>query len=84
MLGIIEGEEIKHQEMKEKKKEYIKILKAILMTKLNSGNAAKATRTWAVTVFRYSTGIVDWKNSKLRNMDRKTRKVLNMYQALHP
>ena len=30
-LGIIEGEEMKHQEMKEKiKKEYIKRLKAIL------------------------------------------------------
>ena len=29
-------------------------------------------------------GIVDWKNSELCNMDRKTRKVLNMYKALHP
>ena len=36
-LGIIEGEEIKHQEMKEKiHKEYIKRLKAILKAKLNS------------------------------------------------
>ena len=38
-MGIIEGEEIKHQEMKEKiKKEYIKKLKAILKSKLKSGN----------------------------------------------
>ena len=36
---IIEHEEIEHQEMKEKiKKEYIKRLKAILKSKLNSGN----------------------------------------------
>ena len=84
-LGIIEGEEIKHQEMKEKiKKEYIKRLKAILKSKLNSGNTVKAINSWAVPVIRYSAGIVDWKNSELRNMDRKTRKVLNMYQALHP
>ena len=83
-MGTIEGEEIKHQEMKEKiNKEYIKRLKAILKSKLNSGNNVKAINTWAVPVIRYSAGLVDWKNSELRNMDRKTRKVLNMYQALH-
>ena len=59
-------------------------MKAILITKPNSGNTVKAINTWAVPVIRYNAGIVDWKNSELRNMDRKTRKVLNMYQALHP
>ena len=84
-LGIIEGEEIKHHEMREKiNKEYIKRLKAILKSKLNSGNTVKAINSWAVPVIRYSAGTVDWKNSELRNMDKKTRKVLNMYQALHP
>ena len=83
-MGIIEREEIKHQEMKEKiKKEYIKRLKAILKSKLNSGNTVKAINSWAVPVIRYSAGIVDWKNPELRNMSGKTRKVLNMYQALH-
>ena len=84
-LGIIEGEEIKHQEMKEKiNKGYIKRLKAILKSKLNSVNTVKAINTWAVPVIRYSAGIVDWKNSELCSMGRKTRKILNMYQALHP
>ena len=84
-LGIIEGEQIKHHEMKEKiNKEYIKRVKAILKFKLNSGNTVKAVNTWAIPVIRYSAGIVDWKNSELSSMDRKTRKVLNMYQALHP
>ena len=84
-MVIIEGEEIKHNEMKEKiNKEYIKRLKAILGSKLNFGNAVKAVNTWAIPVFRYSAGIVDWKNAEHRNMDRKTRKLLNMYQALHP
>ena len=35
----------------------------------------------------FPTGIANnnkRKNSELRSMDRKTRKVLNMYQALHP
>ena len=83
-LGIIEGEEIKCQEMKKINREYIKRLKATLKSKHNSGNTVKAINTWAVPVIRYSTGIVDWKNSELSSMDRKTRKVLNMYQALHP
>ena len=85
-MGIIEGEEIKHQEMKGKiKKEYIKRLKAILQSKQNNSvNAVKAINSRAVSVIRYSAGIIDWKNSELCNMDRKTRKVLNMYQTLHP
>ena len=84
-LGIIESKKIKQQEMKEKiKNEYKTRLKAILKSKLNSGNTVKAINTWAVPVIRYSAGIVDRKNSELRNMDRKTKKVLNMYQALHP
>ena len=45
-LGIIEGEEIKHQEINEKiKKEYIKRLKAILKSKLNSRNTVEAINT---------------------------------------
>ena len=83
-FGIIEGEEIQHQEKKKIKIEYIKRLKAILKSKLNSGNTVKAINTWVVPVIRYSAGIVDWKNSELRNIDRKTRNVLNIYQALHP
>ena len=82
-LGIIEGEEIKHQEMKKIKKKYKKRLKAILKSNLNSGNTVKARNSWAVPVIRYRAGRVDWKNSELCNMDRKTRKLLNMYQALH-
>ena len=44
----------------------------------------KAINLWAVPVIRHSVGIVDWRNSELHSMDKKTRKVLNMYQALRP
>ena len=84
-LGILESDEIKHQKMKEIiGKEYLKRLKAILKSKLNSGNIVKAINSWAVPIIRYGAGIVDWKKSELRNLDTKTRKFLNMYQALHP
>ena len=74
-LGIIEGEEIKHQEMKERiKMEYIIRLKAMLNSKIISGNTVNAINTWPVTEIRYSAGIVDWKNSELSNMDKKKQK----------
>ena len=44
----------------------------------------KTINSWAVPVIRYSAGIVDWKNSDPRNIDKTTRKVLSMYQALQP
>ena len=55
-----------------------------MKSKSNSENTVKAINTWAVLIIRYSAGIIDWKNSELRNMDRKTRKLLTMYQAMHP
>ena len=70
---------MKRQGTKKIKKEYTKRLKAILKSKFNSGNMVKAINSWAVPVITYSADTVDWKNSELRNMNRKTRKVLNMY-----
>ena len=41
------------------------------MTKLNGGNTIKAINTWAVPVFRYTAGIIDWTQEELKNLDRK-------------
>ena len=84
-LGILESDNINHQEMKSNiKKEYLSRIKAILKSKLNSGNTVKAMNTWAVPVVRYSAGIVDWTKEELENMDRKTRKLMTINKALHP
>ena len=82
-LGIIEGEEIKDQEMKKIKKEDMKRLKAKLKSKLSCGNTVKAINTWAVPVIMYSAGIVNWKNST-QQYGQQDQKSTNMYQALHP
>ena len=66
------------------KKEYLKEIKSNTKAKLDSGNDVKAINTWAAPVIRYSASIAGWKNSELHNMDKKTRKILNMYQAPHP
>ena len=84
-LGILESDNINHQEMKTTiRKEYISRVKAILKSKLNSGNMVKAINTWAVPVIRYSAGIVDWTKEDLENIDRKTRKLMTINKALHP
>ena len=35
--------------------------------------------TWAVAVFRYGAGILQWKESELKNVDRKSRKTMEHY-----
>ena len=54
-----------------------------MASKLNGRNLAEALNTWAVSVVRYSTGIVKWSKNEMKEMDRKTRKIMCMYRALH-
>ena len=44
----------------------------------------KAINTWAVSLMRYSAGIVEWTKADLDVTDRKTRKLITMYGMLHP
>ncbi|XP_068713273.1 uncharacterized protein [Montipora capricornis] len=84
-LGIVELDKIKENEMKKKTiKEYKRRLLLILKSKLNGKNKRTAINTWAVAVFRYGAGILQWKESGLKNVDRKSRKTMTMYGALHP
>ena len=84
-LGIIELDKIKESEMKEKTiKEYKRRLRLILKSKLNGKNKITAINTWAVAIFRYGAGVIDWKESELKSVDRKTRTTLTMYRAMHP
>ena len=84
-LGIVELDKVKEKEMKEKTiREYKRRLRLILKSKLNGKNKITAINTWAVAIFRYGAGIIDWKDSELKSIDRTTRKNLTMYGAMHP
>ena len=37
-----------------------------------------------MAVFRYGAGILQWKESELKDVDRKSRKTMTMYGALLP
>ena len=46
---------------------------------LNGLNCITAINERVVSFVRYSVGILKWTKDKLQNMDRKTRKLLNIY-----
>ena len=82
-LGILESNERKDQEMKNKvTAEYKGRLRLILKSKLNGKNKIQAINTWAVALLRYGAGIINWKVDELRKMDRTTRKTLAIYGPL--
>ena len=84
-LGILEFDDIVQKEMKEKvKTTYLKRLKFVLKSKLNSRNLINGINTWAVAEVRYSAGILNWTKDKIDTLGRKTRKALTMHGALYP
>ena len=84
-LSIIELDKVKETEMKEKiTKEYRQRQRLILKSKLNGRDKVTAINTWAVAIFRYGVGIIQWKASELKDLDRKSRKTMTIYGELHP
>ena len=79
-LGILELDEIKEREIKNKvKAEYKRKLRLVLKSRLNDKNKIQAINTWSVALLRYGAGIINWKVDELKKMDRMTRKTLIMY-----
>ena len=64
-------------------KKYKQRQRLILKSKLNERNKLTAINTWAVAIFRYGAGIIQWKASELKALDRKSRKTMTMYGGLH-
>ena len=77
-LGVLEGDTIKQEEIKEKiKKEYL-----MRTRKLYSRNLIKWINTWALPLVRYSRLFLKW-TTELKLMDQKTRKPMSIYKAFH-
>ena len=78
-LGILEADDIMHTEMKDKiKKEYYRRARQLTSSKLNGGNTIRAINSRAVSLVRYSAGILKWTKDELKAMDRKTLKIMTM------
>ena len=84
-LGILESDVMRESKMQEIfRNEYFRRLRLLLKSKLNGKNKIMAINTWAVPVLRYGAGIINWNVEDIRAMDRKTRKTMTMFGALHP
>jgi hypothetical protein len=59
-------------------------MKKILKSKLNAGNIIKAINSQAVSIIRYGAWLIEWTKEELKEMDRKTRKILTIYKCFHP
>ena len=55
----------------------------ILKLELNAKNKITAIRALVVPVLRYSFGIINWRIEEIKQIDRKTRKMLTMYKMHH-
>ena len=84
-LGILEADQIMYKEMKDSvRKEYYRRVRKVFQSNLNGENSIKSVNTWAVSLLRYSAAFIDWTRNELKEMDRQTRKIMNMNGALHP
>jgi len=63
---------------------YRKTLRQILKPRLNAKNKIQAINTYAMPVVTYTAGILDWNKKEIQDLDRMTRKTMNMYGRLHP
>ena len=83
-MGIVELDKIEENEIEGKTvKEYKRRLRLVPKSKLNERNKTTAINVWAVAAFRYGAGILLWKESELKDVDRKSRKTIAMYGAFH-
>ena len=64
-------------------KEYIRRLKLVLKCKWNGKNKIVAINTWAISVLRYGAGLINWNKEEVQKIDRKRRKMMTIYGALH-
>ena len=78
-LGILEANDIMYTEMKDKiQKEYYRRVRQLTSSKLNGENTIRAIYSRAVSLVRYSAGILKWTKDELKVMDRKTRKIMTL------
>ena len=58
-------------------------VKKVPGSKLNAGNLMQGINTWAVSLIRYTGGIINGTKKELKDLDVRTRKILTMNRALN-
>ena len=83
-LGIEENAVIEHRKMREKLgAEYLRRVKKIFKSQLNTKNKVTAINQYALPVVGYSMGIVNWPQDSCKDLDVKTRKMLKLHKITY-
>ena len=83
-LGVLEANEIMHTELKEKiQTEHYNRVRQLISSKLNSENTIRAINSRAVSLVRYSAGMLKSTKDELKVMDREARKIMTMKRMYH-
>ena len=83
-LGVDEDNGFDGPLNKEKiKKEFLRRTRKIWESELYSRNKVTAYNTFALPVLTTSVSVLDWNEQELKDLDVKTRKVLNLFGSLH-
>ena len=65
-LGILQADKYLEEKMKlNVSKEYIRRIRKVLKSKLNSGNLVSGANTWGVSLLRYSAAFVSWRKAEM-------------------
>ena len=83
-LGVLEGDGLMTKKMKKiVQNEYLRRVKQVARSKLYARSLISSINVWAVSVVRYTAGILEWKEKELQALDVKTRKILTTNGAFH-
>ena len=83
-LGINEGDGIQHSKLKEHiRQEYFRRIRMVLTSELNAINKIDSINAIAIPVVTYSFTIINWTAQDIKNLDRKTRKVITKERMHH-
>ncbi|XP_050302196.1 uncharacterized protein LOC126740283 [Anthonomus grandis grandis] len=84
-LGMKQSQTIEQQTMKcELTNEFVKKVRQVLRTNLNSKNIFKALNSYACSALSYSFGVINWSRTDIERLQRKVRALLTKTHNHHP
>lgn len=84
-LGIKQSRLIEQSETKDRLlTEYLDRVRRVTRTKLLGKNMVKAINTYAIPLLAYSFGVIDWTDTDIRGIQRKTSRILTNARLHHP
>jgi len=75
---------MEQEEVKSKTTTYRETLNSIRTSRLNAQNKIQAMNTCPTPGITFTAGIIDWNKKELQDINRMTRKAMNMYGGTHP